>query len=223
MSNKRPYSYVELWKRKKIIECSLTKKESVKKCAQRLGVKYITAKHIVKVYKRTGQIETKIMKKSSNRDSKHDLSISAASIKIPEVQDYCFEHWLNNNGLQEGLNAQGLLWFNNEFQYYGPNMTNDCQSKESISPKTNSSTEWTNYWTTSHADFGSWTMDVSQAVNQLGTNAFEYSKITLPRPNGVQVENNTICTHQPSFQSAQEMNQVQPLSNFLGGLLFTQV
>lgn len=92
MSNKRPYSYVELWKRKKIIECSLTKKESVKKCAQRLGVKYITAKHIVKVYKRTGQIETKIMKKSSNRDSKHDLSISAASIKIPEVQDYCFEH-----------------------------------------------------------------------------------------------------------------------------------
>ena len=108
MSNKRPYSYVELWKRKKIIECSLTRKETVKKCAQRLGVKYITAKHIVKVYKRTGQIETKITKKSSNMESKHNINFTKASVKIPDIQDYCLEQCMNNT-LQEGINAKSLF------------------------------------------------------------------------------------------------------------------
>lgn len=65
MKNKRPYHYIDLWKRKEIIECSITKSESIKKCANRLGVKYITAKHIVKVYKETGKIETKIMQKEA--------------------------------------------------------------------------------------------------------------------------------------------------------------
>ena len=65
MKNKRPYHYIDLWKRKEIIECSITKSESIKKCAKRLGVKYITAKHIVKVYKETGKIETKIMQKEA--------------------------------------------------------------------------------------------------------------------------------------------------------------
>ena len=65
MKNKRPYHYIELWKRKQIIECSITKSESIKKCAKRLGVKYITAKHIVKVFKETGKMETKIMQKEA--------------------------------------------------------------------------------------------------------------------------------------------------------------
>lgn len=59
MSNKRDYNYIELWKRKSIIQCALDKSKSIKKRAVELGVKYITAKQIVKLYKQTGRIVTK--------------------------------------------------------------------------------------------------------------------------------------------------------------------
>lgn len=59
MSNKRDYNYIELWKRKSIIQCALDKTKSIKKRAGELGVKYITAKQIVKLYKKTGRIVTK--------------------------------------------------------------------------------------------------------------------------------------------------------------------
>ena len=95
--------------KKKIIECSLTKKQSLKKCAQSLGVKYITAKHIVKVYKRTGQITTKIMNKFSNMESKHGIDFTKAPVKVPEIQDYCLEQCMNNKTLQEELNSQSLF------------------------------------------------------------------------------------------------------------------
>lgn len=78
MSNKRSYSYVELWKRQEIIDTYINKNESVKKCALRLGVKYITAKHIVKVFKRTGRIETKLMSKA--RKDSDNCSVSEKSM-----------------------------------------------------------------------------------------------------------------------------------------------
>jgi len=73
MLKKREYHYIELWKRKEIIEWFQSKKESIKKCSQRLGIKYITAKHIVKIYKKTGKIETKIMRQSQRKSIEQQI------------------------------------------------------------------------------------------------------------------------------------------------------
>lgn len=67
MSKKRQYNYVELWKREAIIECALTKSKSIKKRAQELGIKYITAKHIVKLYREQGRVVTKACRKEKSK------------------------------------------------------------------------------------------------------------------------------------------------------------
>lgn len=42
----------------------------MKDCAKRLGVNYSTAKHILKVYRKTGSIETDLMKKRKLRSQR---------------------------------------------------------------------------------------------------------------------------------------------------------
>lgn len=65
---KRAYQHIDLWKRKELIQRVSNKKETMKDCAQRLGINYCTAKHILKVYRKTGSFETDLMRKKKEKD-----------------------------------------------------------------------------------------------------------------------------------------------------------
>lgn len=60
---KRAYHQVDLWKRKDLIETITRKDETMKVAAKRLGINYCTAKHIMKVFRRSGSHETDLMRK----------------------------------------------------------------------------------------------------------------------------------------------------------------
>ena len=60
---KRSYIPVEFDKRSKLIKAVEEEGLTIKEAAQNLKVNYSTAKHIVKVYKRTGEIQTQMMTK----------------------------------------------------------------------------------------------------------------------------------------------------------------
>lgn len=68
--NKRSYIQCELWKRQALIEKVDKDGLTIKDAAKILDVNYSTAKHIMKVYRQTGEVETKIMMKKKNRDCK---------------------------------------------------------------------------------------------------------------------------------------------------------
>lgn len=55
---KRSYIPVEIDKRSKLIKAVEDEGLTIKEAAQNLKINYSTAKHIVKVYKRTGEIQT---------------------------------------------------------------------------------------------------------------------------------------------------------------------
>lgn len=65
---KRAYQQIDLSKRQELIECVMQKKETMKDCAKRLLINYCTAKHILKVYRRTGSFETDLMRKKKEKD-----------------------------------------------------------------------------------------------------------------------------------------------------------
>ena len=101
MPTKRPYHYIELWKRKAIIECALNKNKSIKRCAKELGVKYITAKHIVKLYKTTGRIETKCSNKGVNKkDTRTKASISEAESPTLKGLNNCFNTFSSRSTIE---------------------------------------------------------------------------------------------------------------------------
>ena len=68
--NKRSYIQCELWKRQTLIEKVEKDGMTIKDAAKYLEINYSTAKHIMKVFRQTGEVETKIMMKKKNRDSK---------------------------------------------------------------------------------------------------------------------------------------------------------
>ena len=104
MPTKRPYHYIELWKRKAIIECALNKNKSIKRCAKELGVKYITAKHIVKLYKTTGRIETKCSNKGVNKkDTRTKASISEAESPTLKGLNNCFNTFSSRSTIEKQL------------------------------------------------------------------------------------------------------------------------
>lgn len=84
MTGKRSYTYIELWKRKAIIQCALDKSKSIKKCAKDLGVKYITAKHIVKLFKKTGRIETKCSNRGMSKEEVQAVHMNYGQISMPK-------------------------------------------------------------------------------------------------------------------------------------------
>mmetsp|Transcript_36457 Transcript_36457/g.36063 ORF Transcript_36457/g.36063 Transcript_36457/m.36063 type:complete len:157 (+) Transcript_36457:23-493(+) len=65
---KRAYQQVELWKRKELIDTVNKKEETMKECAKRLGINYCTAKHIMKVFRKSGSYETDLMKKKKEKE-----------------------------------------------------------------------------------------------------------------------------------------------------------
>lgn len=65
---KRAYQQVDLWKRKELIDCVNRKQETMKECAKRLQINYCTAKHIMKVFRRSGSYETDLMRKKKQKE-----------------------------------------------------------------------------------------------------------------------------------------------------------
>lgn len=67
---KRSYVPVEFDKRSKLIKAVEEEGLTIKEAAQNLKINYSTAKHIVKVYKRTGEIQTQqlVNKRLPDRD-----------------------------------------------------------------------------------------------------------------------------------------------------------
>jgi predicted DNA-binding protein (UPF0251 family) len=61
--SKRGYVQCELWKRQALIEKVDQEGMTIKDAAKVIGINYSTAKHIVKVYRKTGTVETKMMKR----------------------------------------------------------------------------------------------------------------------------------------------------------------
>ena len=61
---------------------------TIKEAAKGLDINYSTAKHIIKVYRQTGEIETKIMMKRKTRDTKKVESYcdNNKEFKLQEVE-----------------------------------------------------------------------------------------------------------------------------------------
>lgn len=66
--NKRSYIQCELWKRQSLVEKVEKEGMTIKDAAKVLDINYSTAKHIIKVYRKTGETETKIMIKRNKKD-----------------------------------------------------------------------------------------------------------------------------------------------------------
>lgn len=74
-STKRSYVQCELWKRQSLVDKVEKEGMTIKDAAKQLGINYSTAKHIMKVFRETGEIETKIMmKRKSKKRSTNDLN-----------------------------------------------------------------------------------------------------------------------------------------------------
>jgi endonuclease V-like protein UPF0215 family len=75
---KRSYIPVEVEKRQKLIQLVEEDGLTIKEAAQNLKINYSTAKHIVKVFKRTGEVQTQIGKRLPDKDV-HQLECFAFS------------------------------------------------------------------------------------------------------------------------------------------------
>lgn len=98
--NKRSYVQCDLWKRQALIEKVDKEGMTIKDAAKYLDVNYSTAKHIMKVYRQTGEVETKIMMKRKNRDSKQSVDNEDADMELDQqcstnvdshVQSYAYD------------------------------------------------------------------------------------------------------------------------------------
>lgn len=71
-SNKRSYVQCDLWKRQSLVEKVEKDGLTIKDAAKELDINYSTAKHIMKVFRQTGEIETKVMMKRKTKESSSD-------------------------------------------------------------------------------------------------------------------------------------------------------
>ena len=58
LRDKRNYVSLSVERRRELIEAVLEQEIPIKEASQLLDINYSTAKHIIKLYKKTGQIET---------------------------------------------------------------------------------------------------------------------------------------------------------------------
>ena len=78
-SRKRGYVQCELWKRQSLVEKVEKDGMTIKDAAKALDINYSTAKHIIKVFHKTGQVETKIMMKRNKKVSDRKIDIDCES------------------------------------------------------------------------------------------------------------------------------------------------
>ena len=141
-NEKRMYSYISFEKRKQLIDAAENKNESVKACAIRLGVRYITAKQIIKRFRQTGKIAIKgwkkensenFQKKEENKTQKPEKEI-IDDTKIPSVDikknEGNFTHearalpplpvkeCIPNNNLLMPQNGGSLMYYSAFMPYY---------------------------------------------------------------------------------------------------------
>ncbi len=69
---------VELEKRRELVNIIERDGITIKEAANILNINYSTAKHIVKTFRRTGQLETQLMKKRKLGPTKPDLDVLEA-------------------------------------------------------------------------------------------------------------------------------------------------
>ena len=86
--NKRAYVQWDLKKRESLVQRVEKEGLTIKEAAKGLDINYSTAKHIIKVYRQTGEIETKIMMKRKTRDTKKVESYcdNNKEFKLQEVE-----------------------------------------------------------------------------------------------------------------------------------------
>lgn len=68
-SGKRSYVQCDLWKRQTLVEKVDKEGLTIKDAAKELDINYSTAKHIMKVFRQTGEVETKIMMKRKTKET----------------------------------------------------------------------------------------------------------------------------------------------------------
>jgi hypothetical protein len=102
---KRAYVQCELWKRKSIVEKVEKGGMTIKDAAIELGINYSTAKHIMKVYRKSGDVETKIMMKRKTKDLSseehyYDRNIAMNPLmtmqNIPQANSYYYDREINS-------------------------------------------------------------------------------------------------------------------------------
>lgn len=76
-NGKRGYVQWELWKRQSLIQKVENEGMTIKDAAKAFDINYSTAKHIMKVFRQTGEVETKIMMKRNKKDSSDSLKTEA--------------------------------------------------------------------------------------------------------------------------------------------------
>ena len=64
---KRSYTLVPLEQRRALLDLVFSSEHSVRSTALQLGIKYTTARHIISVYKKTGQVESLSVVKARER------------------------------------------------------------------------------------------------------------------------------------------------------------
>jgi hypothetical protein len=68
-NGKRAYTQCDLWKRESLVEKVEKEGLTIKDAAKELAINYSTAKHIMKVFRQSGKVETKIMMKRKSKDT----------------------------------------------------------------------------------------------------------------------------------------------------------
>lgn len=115
-SNKRSYVQCDLWKRQTLVERVEKDGMTIKDAAKQLEINYSTAKHIMKVYRQTGEVETKIMMKRKNKSSSSLLTSesnmeteASNQVKmVPQCQTYYYDMGLSQCQLPIDENMQDV-------------------------------------------------------------------------------------------------------------------
>jgi len=86
---KRSYVQCELWKRQSLVEKVEKTGMTIKDAAKQLDINYSTAKHIMKVYRKTGEVETKLMLKRVKKTTGEEMNIDSYQEVQPQMEvDY---------------------------------------------------------------------------------------------------------------------------------------
>lgn len=84
-SGKRAYVQCDLWKRQSLVEKVEKEGMTIKDAAKELDINYSTAKHIMKVYRQSGEVETKVMMKRKRKDSNQELLSTCNMETTPQI------------------------------------------------------------------------------------------------------------------------------------------
>lgn len=195
---KRAYQHIELWKRKELVEKVSTREETMKDWSKRLGINYCTAKHILKIFRRTGSIETDLMKKKKEKEEE----LRQRVLNDSQFADYAMNQYVNpkiektKGSSSKNSSTKDIC----EFQNYEGSYEN-CQSSFSGYSK--------QYWKDVN-------MMNSQVYYQPEYQSYSYNS-------GYLFEWNNMNSQQfVNYEQVNLMNQVPNVWSFLGDLVYAK-